>query len=196
MIVKVVALLLSIGVVAAPAWAQFVPISQERYVFESTGKEFFIESASDFEPFDAAFTAVAQTSSITSGAIAGTGFAGPDPFFSINSATSFFELAFTIDQPTYVIFSGSISTGLFGSGSANLSGPSGDIVNLIADEFAGFSWNHAAELQPGQHSLEVFVSNSIGGDLSTFEFSFVVPSPSAAALVAGAAFGRRRKRRT
>jgi hypothetical protein len=191
---KMIAIWLSIGGVAAPAPAQFVPISQKRYVFESTGEDFFIASASGFEPFDAAFTAVAQTSSITSGAIAGTGFAGPDPFFSINSATSFFDLEFTIDQPTYVIFSGSISTGLFGSGSANLSGPSGAIVDLVADEFAGISWNHAAELSAGQYTLEVFVSNSIGGDLSTFEFSFAVPSPSAAVLIAGAVFVRRRRR--
>lgn len=195
MFTRMVSALIAIAAFATPVAAQFVPVGQKRYIFESIGEEFFINQATDFGPFDAAFTKVGQTSIIGPESITGIGFAGPDPFFSLNSATSFFELVFTVEQPTFVIFSGEIHTGMFGSGSANLTGESGAIVDLIADEFASVAWNQPLELSPGQYSLEVFVSNSIGADLSTFEFALTVPSPGALAAMLVAVVGARSRKR-
>ena len=186
-----------IGLAAAESHASLaniVPVSQHRYIFESIGEENFIESAPDFGPFSAAFTAVTQTSSITDLAVTGIGSAGPDEFFSINSVTSYFELVFDINEPFDFTFSGAIATGLFGSAAAQLSGPGGDIVNLTISEFEATQWNETGLLQPGRHTLVVFASNSIGGELSTFDFSFTVPAPSAALAMALLIVHPRRRR--
>ena len=182
---------------AGSAFGQFQPLSQKRYVYESVGEEFFLNQAADFGAFDAAFTAVSQNSSISTDSILGIGSAGPDPFFSINSATSFFEVVFEVQAETEFLFIGSMTTGIEGgSGLVQLSSSSGDIVNLLSSGGETFNWSESGSLAPDQYTLQVFVSNSIGGGLSTFDFSLTVPCPSGLLLLAGASLlsaGRRRR---
>ena len=196
MIIRLTVLSAPLALIAAPLPAQFVPVSQERYVFESTGKDFFIQESTDFEPFNASFTAVAQSSIISADAITGNGFGGPDPTFSINSVTSYFKVVFNVEQSTDYLFAGSLVTGVFGSGVAHFSGPDGAVVDLISSGEDTFAWNEAGVLTPGEYTLQVFISNSIGADLSTFEFSLTVPAPSAAAALIGLGLIPSRRRRT
>jgi hypothetical protein len=190
------AAVLACGLVAAPAaQATFIPVSQDRYIFESIGEENFIQTAPDFGPFSAAMTAASQTSTIDPTLISGQGSVGPDPFFSINSATSYFSLVFDIAAPVEYSFNGSLSTGLFGSAQAQLTGPGGELLNLIADEFQSHAWNQTIAFEPGRYTLTVFASNSIGGDLSQFQFGLGIPGPGAMALAALALAAAPRRRR-
>ncbi|MCI0366021.1 MAG: hypothetical protein L0219_19355 [Phycisphaerales bacterium] len=173
----------------------FVPVSQDRYVFQSMGEEFLLLPAPDFGPFSANLGAAMQESSIFGDVVFGSGAVGPDPKFSINSATSFFSYVFEVESATDFLFSGSLATGLFGSAAARLSGSAGDIVNITISEFESAVWAESGALAAGQYTLEVFASNSIGGDLSTFTFSFGVPTPATAVPIAVWLIGARARRR-
>jgi hypothetical protein len=83
----------------------------------------------------------------------------------------------------------------FGSGLVRLGTADSDLVDLISSGGDTFQWNESGILAPGQYTLEVFVSNSIGAELSTFEFSLTVPSPACLAMLgvfAGLRSARRR----
>ena len=195
--VRVATVLLALALSSTGAHAQFVPVSQERYVFESIGEDFFIITAPDFAPFTASLTTATHASTILSDHIFGQGSAGPDPVFGVNSATSYFRLVFDVPSATEFAFTGGVSTGEFGSAFAHLSSPGNEIVNIAADEFQSANWNESGLLAPGQYTLELYASNSIVGQLSTFEFALAVPGPGGLGimLALSAVWMRPRRRR-
>lgn len=185
------------GAASSAAAAAVTPVSQERYVFQSVGKGSMLESADGFGLFSASFSGASQVSFISPDVASGTGTVGPDPTFGINSATSYFNYVFDVTSSTDFAFLGSLSTGLFGSAAVHFSGPGGDIVNLTISPFDSVTWNESGTLAPGTYTLEVFASNSIGGELSTYEFALLVPAPAplAALALAGLVPAARRRRR-
>lgn len=173
----------------AGAHAAIVPVSQDRYIFQSVGEDFFIMAATGFDPFFAEMTlepggmvTSSQTSLITAESVSGSGSVGPDEFFILNSATSYFHFVFEIDQATPYSLTGDLNLGFFGSGIAHFSGPGGDIIHFTSSGEESFSWNESGVLEPGQYTLEVFAAMSISGGLSNYQFSLTIPSPGAAAV--------------